>query len=254
MVDIKNNQIGFIFEQQADIKSNRGTPLMYSGDAGVVGLVLQVATHAAVVNAMEDGTTLSIDKDVDIKLMPTLNRMSAKTLFSDLINTQGFTLKKDDEFITVQDRQNTLLIEMQPMFYASSNYKELRLQVATSLYSSNDLSQSVYKNMIEVHGYTKIALDNSEDEIANAIESSMKELVNEATALALEDAQSKLPRLTKAKTYAYSSAQGPQYSRAYYASGACNRYVIRNLRNWIISIPATKMISPKTASTCISAL
>lgn len=219
--------------------------IMYSGDAGVVGMLAQVAVHAAISNNAQDSRISAQQLEANKVLEPlsgVLTNLSTKQL--QFTSEQLIWLAEDQEY-------PASVLMSKPIFFLSQDARVLSLKHVISVESSLPKSgskknkQKLYSNLIEVVSAPLPAEDAMDYWLANnatALTVTMQALYIKSVELALADLKGELAQSDQAETFTVEISDKLRIERGNKITADCRQLVLRNLRGWIIALPAPQTI------------
>jgi hypothetical protein len=220
-----------------------GHPIMYPAP-NIAGFLAAVITHGVVVESVQARQRKQIQDAADRVLShyePALRDYSHRTLMEKALDRIGIGDSKKVVESTAQPGADWL-IDSSPVFAMTQDRRALVLENSVAIFSPDAPATGAYRNTIkvvsDVHESSDFAAfwgDNEAEKLKNesaqllahSLEIAMREAVN---------SQSKEGGVQR--TFRYREGGTEKMERGELISERCNRTIIRNLRGWIMSIPA----------------
>ena len=209
------------------------TQILYSGDAGVVGFLAQIAAHSAVSSSMETGR-LSEQQLKANKVLKPLHGIIGELTQQALVHaSERYTFANIDQDIA------GLVLESYPVFYVSSDLKSITLKHLVKIYKNKD--HVIYQNEIQVTSHTLKGHgpDNGLNLADGTLfESVLRKLYKSSLRLAMSDASGDYKaQNSKRKTYKYHQGGQLKVERGFEVARDQDLIIIRNLRGWLLEFP-----------------
>lgn len=257
-----NSHVKFVGMQASNSATGRPGAVLYSGDAGIAGLLAQIMVHAAIENSVQNSAEAKAQQQADEVLEPyqtMIDSISGSLIVQsclDLCNeeTKGFisfpnadegpsatpemTLESHPLFLLTQDRRNIVL----------RNILILRSVKATSLRTSRRSSKSnppaqkpnvIYQNVIEIVS-NSCERDTSDTCWLEAptIGNLSGSLFSISMDLGVKDILRRYSNSEETdRTFKYKFGGASSYERGKLLSAESGRLTLRTLRGWIKSVP-----------------
>jgi hypothetical protein len=214
--------------------------IMYSGDAGLVGMLAQVATHAAISNNAQNAR-LSEQQLQSNKVLEPLSDI-LKTMTTELLHFNAEDISWEAEF----SGSDAPPLISKPIFFMSQDARVLSLKHIVSLKSTDKVSrtkkaQLIYSNLIEVLAApvdVEAPLEYWLSDDGQQFKIAIKSLYKQSLQLALSDIKGELQQQSTAETFKFQLQNKLRFERGNRLIVGCNQLVIRNLRGWILVLPA----------------
>lgn len=202
-------------------------PVMYSGAAGIIGFVAQIAAHSAAVGGARSSKLTEEQKAAN----EVLNNYSGLNDFSvrSLLNDHNRFVPVDSPESGVRDHY----IKVSPLFYISQDRILIELHAVVEAYHKSQQDDALYSNVIKIYAKRDMLEDAEISLLAPA-------LYNAAISYAVKDMESSLSEVDlRNKSYDLSGG----FERGKKLSSSCDHQVIRNLRGWIVADFPLELVS-----------
>lgn len=227
--------------------------IMYSGAAGLGGMLVQVATHAAISDSQQDNKLSEQQIRANGVLQP------IQPVYSTFTNKDLMFAHPQVSFNKV-DSADTYIIENKPIYFLSQDARTLTLrnivyisdpkQKPTS--GKNKRQSSLYQNIVEV---TAVSLNsdkpNNEWLADNGalLRKTLQELYVRSVDIAISDIHGKFNIVKADETISFTQGKTQRTERGKLLQQECEYSLIRNLRGWLISVPSSA-IQSQTLANC----
>lgn len=238
-------------EYSADDSVNAGN-VMYSGAAGIVGMMAQVATHAAISSNMQDSKLSEQQVAANRVLLPLEGVIKA--------TTQQHLQQPSSSVAYTDDATATQLLVSRPIFYMSQDASTVSLRHMVTLQQQNKKGKGkptvLYQNVIEVYApsvsneKSKAAIEHWKDNKGALFLQTTQSLYAKSMAIVLDDIRGKITSTGQQKTISFAYGKITRTERATLLSNDCHYTTVRNLRGWLMSIPTTSVNSGVEHSVC----
>lgn len=217
--------------------------ILYPG-AGLAGLLVAIAAHGAIQSSALSAQQRLMQAEADkvlVPFQPVLDAFSQRELFA------GALARWDD------GRQRQLIgheeavpsawrVRVDPTFTMTQDQSALLLHAAIAVSAPPSATTLVYTNVISVV-LRPLAGDNRREQWSaddgKALKTAAARMLAEALRVSLSDMTHPTQIEDSAfRTLRYREGNALRVERAAVLSQACGRWVIRNLRGWIKSVPA----------------
>lgn len=213
--------------------------VLYAGDAGMVGLLAQVAAHAALSNNAQNARLSTQQLQANKVLEP----LSA--VLSNLQSEQLFYPAVELHWQQLPDTSGPQIVS-KPIFFLSQDARVLSLKHIVQVEPAGGVVPGkkvnlLYSNLIEVMAAPVLEEQAIEYWYANdgaALTAAIKALYQQSLELALSDIKGELDQAAQAETFKLDVLDKLRIERGNRITSACNQLVIRNLRGWILVAPA----------------
>lgn len=228
--------------------------MLYSGDAGLVGMLAQVATHAAISNNAQNARVSSQQQQANKVLEP----------LSEILNATNTELLQFDaetvQWLKDEDASGFGVLISKPIFFLSQDGKSLSLKHVVSLPATAQVSRSkknqfVYSNLIEVMAEPIVAeqpIEFWQQDAGSELKSTMQSMYKTSLLLALADIRGELTQNSVAETFKLTHREKLRIERGNKVESECGQLVIRNLRGWLLVAP--KAANDEGAGNCVASL
>jgi len=221
---------------------NTGGFLYPAPNAG--GLLVAIATHAAISSSINDSQKTSFQEKADTVLDPYKSIISHYS-YQELVDS---SLKKlgPNKYGLIISKTDTVdqpwTIESSPVFILSQDKDALVLQNTIAVYMAGRPNSVIYKNMIQVISspmetadFERYWSNNDGTNLKNTSSDLFSDSLNIALAeMRKEDAAEE----GAYRTFHYLEGKHEKLERAQLIAEDCKRMVIRTLRGWVMSVPA----------------
>lgn len=217
--------------------SVEGASVLYQGGAGLIGLLVQVGTHAAILQSQRSGKLSAQQEEANKKVLSLIditNDISVLDLMGNY-RSQATSLEQTDS--------NAINIE--PVFYSNGEMNRLSLNLtAWSMLKEEKDGQDdafKYKNLLKIHSpklteSQSVALARGDRLLISDLLSS---LLQTALYITKNDVTGKYSELKKpVKTHHIESDSGRKVVRGSSLETKCGYQIIRDIRSWVIAYPS----------------
>lgn len=236
--------LGYV-DTHADASSGSG--VLYSGDAGAAGLLVQIFAHAAINSSMQKkklDAKQEAANHVLAEYLEVIDKLSHTTLFEVAqVSELGsqHQIRKATEASEVPEGDIVALIV--PEYYLSPDKRSIMLKLALNAYSSSDLEPSVYQRSVKVIS-GRVDDTSSEDMWLDGapsyFETTAHSLFVEGLDVLLGDYLSaEVEAQEPKKTYSYQFGERKRYERATLLKETCDRLYLKDLKKDFVVIPTT---------------
>lgn len=252
MDDITHVQ--FVGMPASDTTSSGGA-MMYSADAGLIGLFAQIMAHAAIEQGIQNSAAVKIQLQADKVLEPYLSTIA--TISPELLKLRCQSqCKKETISIFIDpnspsDSAKDILIS-HPIFMMTQDRKSLILRnilILKSTLSQTELSKKQKTKLVLYQNVVEVVSDPIDDDSTPSNTLDDGKLVDMAgdmftlsIDLATADLLHELTNLEDTdRTFKYKIGSSISYERGRLLKSEDKRLSIRTLRGWIESIPNMKV-------------
>jgi hypothetical protein len=251
----KDDKVIFKGVVNLDAAGTNSQSMMYPGTNAIVFLAA-IATHAVVVDSMREHQKEKLQETADRVLSPyheVLANFSHKELMQRALErTSAVGVKKVVEF--TEQPGGDLFIESAPVFSMTQDERAIILDDAIAIYAPGTPSTPAYQNVIRVVSQPAEGANLIGFWTANQGE----KLKDESIGLFAESIDIVLGEATRGttkndnpyKTVRYLQGGLEKMERGQLISELCDRVVIRNLRGWLMSVPAHPAAGTPPAADC----
>ncbi|MDB6060431.1 MAG: hypothetical protein JWM78_534 [Verrucomicrobiaceae bacterium] len=222
----------------------------------LVGFLAAIATHAAIVDSVNNGKKTDLQTNADKILVP----------YKSVVSGFSYDMLKEQSLIKISQNNQKIgtaipsaevdswTLESVPVYIFSQDQKTLTLQNSVTVYFSNKSTAIVYQNLIKIISdpiFEKNPVEYWTQNEGEKLKNLSAELLAQSLKIATEEA-SKDPDIDVAtyKTFHYYRGESEQIERGQLIANSCNRIVIRNLRGWIMSVPSHSSSSAALPNSC----
>ncbi len=230
--------------------------IMYSGAAGFIGLLTQVATHAAISNSVRNGKLSASQLEANKVLTPL-----APVIDSLSLNELLFNSNSNSEYDLMSSiSEDGESIHINPIFFVAPDFSSISIkniiwiEKKKSIKGSSKKAKKVrrvrrskkdnylYRNLIQVisREYSQEERDKfqlTKDE--GFFKAELQRLLHESLVIASREVKgSYTDNSNKMSTFKIAQQLKKSYFRGYQVDSLNNKLVVRNLRSWLIALPS----------------
>lgn len=210
--------------------------MMYPGDAGIAGLIVGIATHAAIESGRQASAANAAQAEADKTLeafKPSIDQLGSDTALEALLSTNQ-RLVGD-----LADQAAEYSVELRPVYVLTQDHDLLSVESAVVVRKISPARPVVYQNMVRVTRSMPDGLSSAPvDEQTKLLSRISHQLLQEALQLALRDAeQSAADVKPKMQTFRFAEGDKYNYERGALIEIGCEQVAIRTLRKWILALP-----------------
>lgn len=215
-------------------------PIMYYGDAGIVGALVQLTTHSVIINSQRDAKLASQQIEADKFIQPLIN-LSRDISLNDLVGEHR------THFVAF-NQQATDTVVIKPIFFSLTDMSELSIKAIVWMPMPKDQQQKrkefKYRNMIQVYSprltesqYQQI-LEGDKNTLTEILASLLKKTLD-ITEAALTGQYNNKNKTTQ--TFLINSESNAQVLRGSIAAEKCDYQVIQDIHYWLVAYPVTRL-------------
>ena len=222
-----------------------GSGMVYSGDAGAAGLLVQILAHAAISNSMQKKKANEKQEAANQILRgydDLISKIDHITLFDssrDMQLKQKYQIKRAGELATFPF--GDVVVNIHPQYFLSTDERSMMLKMEVSTYSSLASQASAQLRTVKVIS-ERIELARPYDGWVKGSPSHFEitafELFAEGLDFVIDDFLDDVDQLAAHKTYSYMFGERKKYERASLLRRSCNRSYLRNLKQDLVVIPS----------------
>ncbi len=228
--------------------SGGGTGAMMYPAPNLIGFLAAIATHAALQTGVASQQQSEQQAKADKILEPyrdVLIKFTNKELLQEALVrlniSGGRAISSNDSSIGQR-----IVIESVPEFMLSSDRGALILDNAIVMYSANDPTKIIYRNIIRVVSSPRnvdqatkdVASDVVQTDAALLVKAESISLYAHSMKLAIDiNGSSQMDGVRPSKTFRYQLGSKQQFERGEMVAEYCERTVIKTLRGWLMSVP-----------------
>jgi hypothetical protein len=212
--------------------------MMYMGDAGIIGLFAQIATHAAVNSNLQDAKLSQQQQAANTVLRPLESVLSAMTNQLLIHKTDSIQFNGSGADVT----------HSKPIFFMSQDKKTLILRhlvtIELPMGKSSRKAAARYQNIIEVASTSNTEANPDQywaAEQGAALKQTATALYEKSLQIVREDVQGKLGQNVGDQTLSFQFGSQVRTERGKLLQQDCDYALIRNLRGWLMAIPTTAL-------------
>ena len=223
-----------------------GTGQMLYPAPGLLGLFAAVATHAVIVNATRSHQKSQLQLDADKVLLPyqeTLSGFAPRDLFLRALAKRGGA-PPGMLVETTAAPGRAWLIEAAPVFILTQDQRALVLENTVAVFAPTGAAAPAYQNVVRVVSAVEPeagVVERWGAEQGLHLKERSAELLARSFEIALAAAAAATPGADPSgaqRTFRYPEGGRERMERAQLVSRSCDRLLLRNLRGWLVSIPA----------------
>jgi hypothetical protein len=218
--------------------------MLYPGGAGVAGLLVGVLTHAIVVDAARSAEKSRLQAEADAVLEP-YHEQLADFRYPALLQQALRRLDASGahRLLAAQEPAPGWVLAIQPVFSMTKDRRALVLDNAIALFAPGETATPAYGVTVRVvsaprpvaaeeDAWSRPAAEGS------AIQEESAQLVAHSLRLVLRDMLRPAPDDKGFRTLRFALGGDEKVERAQVVETSCQRLVLRNLRGWLLSVPA----------------
>ncbi len=232
----------------------QGTQILYSGSAGLGGMLFQVATHAAISQNQQNNKLSEQQIQANAVLLP------IKAVYSTMTNKDLLFTHPKLSFNKTNSAE-IYIIENKPIYFLSQDSRTLTLRNIVyisdpkqkPILGKKKVDSSLYQNIIEVTAMSLVSdKPNSEWHADNGalLKKTLQQLYVKSIDIALSDINGKLNIVKADETLSFTQGKTQRTERGKLLQLECEYSLIRNLRGWLIAVPSASFQN-QTLTTCI---
>jgi hypothetical protein len=232
-------------------KAGQGAGTMLYPAPGLIGFAAALVTHGLIVSASVDGKKSAIELEADKVLLP-YGDVLKKFSYQELMRAAMTRIPAGAAATLVENKSTPgagWIVESLPIYSMTQDQSAIVLENSTIIYRKGATDAQPYRNTIRV-----VARANDDADMAkfwNADEGlRLKAESANLLALALNVALSQAGEKSAIydapfKTVRYFEGKSEVMERAQVLSEKCGRLLIKNLRGWLMSVPARESLAAR---------
>ncbi|WED29378.1 hypothetical protein L3V77_18285 [Vibrio sp. DW001] len=208
-------------------------PIMYSGEAGLVGVLAQIGAYKSVIDVQRDQKRLEAKKISDEAISPLVELVKHFST-EDLVGKYR-SMMVDADVVRHQD-----ILFIKPVFYSNKEMTRFFLISIVELKTKNT-SQPKYRNLIEVHSHILSEADLVEIKSGNieVLVRNLSSLIQQTLYIAKRELSGQYTIINpKKETF----IMDKKVVRGAMIESRCKYNVIQDLHYWFISYPSNNDI------------
>jgi hypothetical protein len=238
-------------------KAGQGTGAMLypTGGLGIAGLLVGIATHAAIVGGAKSSQKTAMQLKADEVLLPyrpVLDKYTNQELLQSSL--QLTTISSNTKLIPSSEKSITdQTIESSPVFSLTQDQSTIVLENTISISTASKASTNAYQNTVKVVSslrsgteHTKFWTDNQGEKLKEV----SARLMAYSLDMAINDLKNNSKNDKPQKTFRYMEGDTEKMERGELISETCNRLVMKNLRGWLVSIPVQSKEAVQSNEQC----
>lgn len=212
-----------------------GSNIMYQGGGGLIGMLAQVGTHAAIINASRDNKLSDKQLAANAKISSLID--SSKDIrLTDLINNQA------SSFLENEESKNHNKVNISPVFFSNEKMDTFSVKMTVWINSTKKSKHKNYKyrNMIQV--YAAPILITEHEKIISGDKSAISLVLSELLNTAIHITQNDLSGIysnkkSPAQTFFIKEGNRKKVLRGSLVSESCKYNIIKDIHSWYIATP-----------------
>lgn len=220
--------------------------IMYQGGAGLAGLLVQIGTHASIINSQRD-QKLSAAQEKANGDISTLISLAEGIDLSVLVEQADFRL-----FDPADASASATVVNIKPIFFASRAMDQVSLNtiVWIDAKGSSETDAPTYQNLMQV--FSPKLSEHQIERLANGdkllLSSIISSLLDTSLRIAKADLTGAYANVNAPdKTYLVEKHFGTKVVRGAVVDHTCGYAVIRDIRSWFVAhaieVPVTRAIN-----------
>ena len=231
------------------LESNPGgasTPIMYSGAAGLAGLLAQVLTHAAIANQAQNDALSKEQQASNLVLKNYDEYIKANTKQSFFANALSSVNVPTVQLGLIQPSKildGMLIVDSLPVFYLSQDEGSIVIKHHIKVYYSHSPDELLFENMAKVISKPIVVSENNNIWLVGdgkLFSDTTHQLYNISLEFLIKDFYKFLDASESNKTHKYYIGGKKFYVRGALVLDDCNGKAIRNLKGNIVVVDFEK--------------
>lgn len=219
--------------------SVNSSQILYAGDGGLIGMLLQVGIHSAAISSQRDSQLSQAQDAANAHVSVLRNKAKA-------INLDSLTGTYQSLFFTEMN-SNRNKVYVKPIFFSNAKKTSLHMQmvawIPTESKKVKKKPQFKYKNLIQVYSKTfndrdaeKFLEEDSrflQSQLSSLMQMGLYSLNNDITGIIDDKLKTKNP---SSKTYVVGNESATVY-RGKLVEQHCEFNIVKDLHSWLIAFP-----------------
>lgn len=234
-----------------DAAGSQQNPMMYVAPGGLIGLLAAVATHGVITNSTRNSEKTRLQEEADAVLRPyqeILNRLDDQTLLDRAVAKVNFSNSPDGAI-----SQGGWLVESVPVFSMTQDQSALILDNLLVVKPAQGSSAPLFESTVRVIS-KPVEQDPAQPfwtaNEGQSLQQTLSQLLAESLEIALKQAAGSSATATNTpKSVRFDEGRRSRIERAQVLETSCDRWLIKNLRGWLISVPVRPMPDTGTCTT-----
>jgi hypothetical protein len=220
-----------------------GANVMYAGDAGLLGMLVQVGVHSAMSQSAQSSKLAKQQSEANSKIQSLLDLNANLSINALLKSTASPFAQTPDE--------RSMGVHIKPIFFSNDGMNSLSLKMVAWIPKGNSRKvkdEFLYNNMVHVHGRKNGHVESTTIDTEEKLKHEIKTLLSLGLDALHGDLTNKRfnAKVVPVKSYFVTSNKSKKVIRGRKVFDGCSFEVVKNLRNWLIVLPKSK-----DTSTCI---
>lgn len=211
--------------------STNGTPILYDGSAGLIGVALQVGIHAGMTSSARSSQLAEQQKIANEKILPLTNKLGDMVV-SDLV-------VENKSLVTSTENSNKNNIMLRPIFFANEEMNEISLKLVAWIPGKKAANPN-YQNLVHIHSgaFHKDLSKPFSDMEPDEIRQHMSNLLDSGINVIHKDISGSYHSTNaKAETFVVNQNNKRKVIRGELIEKNVGYKVVKNLRNWYVLLP-----------------
>lgn len=213
------------------------TSVVYTGSAGLGGLIAQIGTHAALVESSRSNKLTKVQEQANLAIKPLIDITDLNSIAS----LKNLNLNKLESELQI----STNNFKIKPIFYSSRDMKSISLKMAIwqERETKRNKGKYNYLNLVQIYGdpFTQVQLDKIKQGEHDIFLSKLSRYLNQAILIAEKDILGHYRNVNKVtKTFLVKQGGKSKVVRGKLLEKDCKFSVIKNLHSWLIYLPNDK--------------
>lgn len=238
----------FVGRLSNEADGNAGGSMMYAGDAGIAGLIAQIAVHAAINSSAKNKQLSAAEAKANRvveKYSEALTDISHQSLYQRAISSEPNLKYSFAQYLPdTEYKSDDLIVLLDPVFEMTQDERSLSLTMAAKVFRQASPNKLVFEQTVKSIA-RQIEAESPYDEWLvgepNKLALTAQRLYGESLVSLIDDLIAKPldgeAVVIKEKTYRYIYGGRKRYERASLIKETCDRRYLRNLKNNIVVIP-----------------
>jgi hypothetical protein len=224
-----------------------GTPQIMYPAPNMAGFIAALVTHGLINESSKNAERQRIQEQANRVLEPYADVLSALSYRALIEHASGKIDKASaPELIGPADSSSrTWVMEVTPLYVMTPDQRAIILDNTVRVFANGDSNPS-YARVIRVVSPPLVETDGEailkawKNDDGALIRSTSSDLLAESLKVALEDVRAVQTAEERHRTFRYREGGFERIERAQLVSEECHRQVLRTLRGWLLSIPASR--------------
>jgi hypothetical protein len=217
-----------------------GAQILYPAP-GIAGLLVAIATHSAIVEGQKKAEKDRIQAAADAVLVPYRTVLDGYTHRELMQAAIGKIAGAGKLMAFDAPAGGERVVESVPVFFMTSDARALVLDAAVVIYGTGGAQAPLFQNVVRVVSEPQGGSDLTEYWNANQgeqLKEKSVQLLTRALEIALAEVHGTPAREVVHRTVRYAEGGVERMERGQVLGEQCDRVLIKNLRGWLMSLPA----------------